>query len=37
MPGREETVRSFGGVTLLIGVVAGVLIIALLILWYALK
>ena len=37
--GRDDAtpVRALSGVTLVIGVVAGVLIIALLILWYALK
>ena len=37
--GRDDATpaRALSGVTLVIGVVAGVLIIALLILWYALK
>lgn len=37
--GRDDATpaRALGGVTLVIGIVAGVLIIALLILWYALK
>ena len=37
--GRDDATpaRALSGVTLVIGIVAGVLIIALLILWYALK